>query len=327
MSDNDVIQRRVEPTLDLNSSVVESGARQPKQDLWDADDDIFKPLLDRIQAEQDAAKNKTTSTTDNFEHAADNPFYHADPLGLVTRGDAPPPEPAPRRRSAVLSPSAVSAKTPVTIRSDAQTMPRVVWGQTQAYGKQLVKFFDSLNKRTQLVLSGAALLAIWLFVTAATGRALSMALFDFDPLYPRNWQMIQRLYEQGSTLQWPFVLFYTLLLVVIPVFGVMIAIKAAPEFRKTIAQFLSPLTWLRNVIYRFIMQRKKPAEMVVERHSYSNGNGKNYHGATFKKAPGADDTTGGSIGGGGSGGGHGKPSWQSGPANTQAFPRAEQGRR
>jgi len=326
MSDNnDIIQRRIEPTLDAPSGqVVDSGARQPKQDLWDTDDDIFKPLLDRIQAEQaaDNAKNPGWQTREQ-----DNPFYHADPLGLVTRGDEPP---QPRRRSVVEGQHQQTQHNqgPVTIRSDAQTMPRVVWGQSQAYGKKLVKFFDDLNNRTQLLLSGVALFMIWNAIALFSGRLLSLALFQFDPFFPRNWEMIFRLYEQGSTLPWPFVLYYAVLAVVIPIFGLMVAVSAAPEFRKTMQKLFSPFKWITRFCKKLLgFGPKSRMQPVIGQPHYSNGGHKKaYHGATFKKSGGEDDTTGGSIGGG-SGGGHGKPSWQSGPANTQAFPRGEQGRR
>lgn len=321
MSDhNDIIQRRVEPILDGPSQVVDTGgARTPKQDLWDIDEDIFKPLLDRIQAE---SQTPEFHAAEKHAEAQSNPYTGSDHLGLVSRGNE---NAAARRRNVV---SHQPAPPPVTIRShNPAQMPRVVWGNTQNMGKNLVRFFENLNRRAQLTLAAVALFTIWHVIAIMSARLISLSWFDFDPLYPRNWEMLLRLYEQGSTLQWPFVLYYGLVFTLVPVLGVMIAVRAAPEFRKTMQKILSPLLFLPKLLMRLLgYGRKSAMAAVAEKPQYAKQPA--YKGASFKKSAteGDDDTTGGSIGGG-SGGGHGKPSWQGGPANTQAFPRAEQGRR
>ncbi|NBV43318.1 hypothetical protein EBR96_11215, partial [bacterium] len=143
------------------------------------------------------------------------------------------------------------------------------------------------------------------------------------------WEQLYKLYQNGSTFQWSFVLFYLTMFVITPLFGVLLAIKSAGEFRPVIKAIISPVTWIVKLAFKIMGFQNGPVPIQRTMPVYApvpGGRG-GYRGATFKKDASEDDTgTGGSLGGG-SGGGHGRPSWQGGPANTQAFPRSEQGRR
>ena len=66
MSDpNDVVQRRDDNITDTTAaSVVDVGQpRTPKQDLWDIDDDIFKPLLERVEEERRLEEKEEAAAT------------------------------------------------------------------------------------------------------------------------------------------------------------------------------------------------------------------------------------------------------------------------
>ncbi|TAH32330.1 MAG: hypothetical protein EYC62_09360 [Alphaproteobacteria bacterium] len=336
MSDsNDVVQRRDDDHVaDSASAVVEvNPSRTPKQDLWDIDDDIFRPLLDRVEEErrQEEREDAAHRALDQAEKlVSDQAASHLVDWGQGFSSSTTMEVPKINvGRRPVLS----QAPGPVTIRSQQSNMPRVIWAQDSTPLKKITSFFENLNRRAQLVVSAGAIFLAWNVVALLCTRFASLAFFDFDPFFPRNWQMVYKLYNQGSTLQWSFVMFYMLMFAVVPLFGIMIAIKAAPEFRKILNAVLKPFYAVPKAITTILLrlmgvQSARPAEAPVARKpAYAAYNVKNYHGATFKKDKTEEDTTGGSVGGAGAGGGHGKPSWNMGPMNTQAFPRGEQGRR
>ncbi len=337
MSDsNDVVQRRDDNSTDSSSaSVVDVGQpRTPKQDLWEIDDDIFKPLLERVeeerrQEEREEASNRASDQSERLvsQEVSSNLVdwghdYTSTPVVDIPKINV-------GRRPVLSQPSG-----PVTIRSQQTNMPRVIWQQNGTPLKRVAGFFETLNRRAQLTVSAAGIFLVWNVVALLCTRFASLAFFQFDPFFPRNWQMVYKLYNQGSTLQWSFVMFYMVMFVVVPLFGILIAIKAAPEFRKILNAALKPFYVVPKSITALLLRvmglhpTQPVEEPVVRRPSYAAYNSKNYHGATFKKdKTEEDDTTGGSVGGAGAGGGHGKPSWNMGPMNTQAFPRGEQGRR
>ncbi len=344
----DIVQRRDDADTDTAASgVVDVGARAPKQDLWDVDDDIFKPLLERVeeerrQEEMEAAAQRALDQSekligDNYNIGHGIGSTAGNNSGIVDRFDdfslSPldsPSKMVQQRRSVLTNPSPGS----VTIRSQLPTMPRVVWQKNASPFKKISAAVEAFNQRVQLTFAGVGIFIMWNVVALLCARFASLMFFQFDPFYPRNWQMLYKLYNQGSTFQWNFVLFYMIMFVAVPLFGIGLATRGAAEFRKFTDALLKPVLAVPRAITRFLLivmgieQPKK--ELIIPRAAYAQpGTPKGaYHGATFKKEKTDDDETGGgSVGGAGAGGGHGKPSWQMGPANTQAFPRAEQGRR
>lgn len=329
MSDKDVVQRDGDSSDTTVRGVVELGHSKPKQDLWDLDDDIFKPLLERVDQERrqeyalDAIEKANERAEKLVSHddfsALDFDSYQPQPVAQMSSAS---PTGAPRRKS-VLD----QAPGSVTIRSEQANMPRVIWQQKSSPFKKIFKFIETLNRRTQLTLAGLCIFVAWNVVAIICARLISLSVFQYDPLYLGNWEMLYNLYNKGSTFQWSFVLFYMIVLMGVPIFGAMLAIRGAKELRPLISAIEKLILLLPRSVLRLVFGKNVEAEPYKPTPSYAVK--PQYRGASFKMDPkDAEEETspGGSIGGG-SGGGHGRPSWQGGPANTQAFPRLEQGRR
>lgn len=285
--------------LDPMHGLVDLAHAPSRQDLWDLDDDIFKPLLDRVGTDQ------------KQEHTFSLPPLVADANDALPSSNYHHME----RRRPVLT------ETPrVTMKAQPEmNMPRVIW---QPNGS-LAKGIESIGKKFEIFFTGVLIFAVWTFALVMAARFASIYLFAFDPVSVETWRMVFNLYNSGSTFQWTFVLFYLAVAIGWPVGGLMLVAKKAENLKAVIAKVFSPITY----ILTYPRRRRAQAEYQESlRRIVSQGN-QAYKGARFKPPATEEAPVGGSIGGTGSGGGHGRPSWQGGPANTQAFPRAEQGRR
>ncbi len=339
MSDNkDVVQRGDDKVVEAKSTgVVDLGHRAPKQDLWDIDDDIFKPLLDKIEQErrEEELADAANRATEQAEKLISGDNYYAPPNTQTIQNPQSDHGRKPQHQSASQRKPVLDKFTPgpVTIRSQKTNMPRVIWRQRKSAVKSAIAFFENLNRRGQLLCAGLALFIVWNAVLIFAARTASLALFQFDPFYPNNWVMVYDLYDKGSTLQWGFVAYYLAVAVLTTIVGLAVSIKNAPKLRPIAAGlfkfvFLIPKGMILAMLAVLGFRKSAPAFVPAAAPIYAGGRGNHYHGASFKIDKNEEDETpGGSVAGGGAGGGHGKPSWQGGPANTQAFPRSEQGRR
>lgn len=295
---SDVVQRREgEDLLDPTKGVVDLG-HAPAQDLWNMNDDVFKPLMNW----DDAPKNDVSI----FDK----------PMDFV-------PEPIGHSQTAARRRPVVTEAAPVAINSHSQTMPRVMWKPRYSPFKKLKKTIENFVKKVQLTLSGIAVFLVWTLALAIAVRIGSTYLFAFDPVSIDSWRLIENLYNSGSTFQWGFVVFYLAAAIAWPVVGVALAITKATSVKPIMDAIMSPIIFLWQWPERMAYQQKRREE---ERRLVGKPVNPVLANPVFKKPP-EEAPMGGHIGGTGSGGGHGRPSWQGGPANTQAFPRAEQGRR
>ncbi len=325
MSENADYRAKRNEDQDSVKSPVDFAHAKSKQDLWDLDDDIFKPLLERVQEERKAEQAERAQEDPGFPELSLSSSFQSERLPSSQPAQNPVRKPAQ-------APNVPMPMASAVIKSPVRQMPRVIWQPHYSLFKKIKKTIQQLSDRTHTILGGVMIFSAWMLATLFTASMLGAEAFQFDPLKIENWRMVKNLYNSGSTLQWPFVTYCFAMFVFAPLFGLMASVKGAKELRPMISAIVRPFAViLRSILHipLLLVGGRKKSAPVIEPISMPRYAKQQYKGANFQMDQ--DDAEEAPVGGGGigggSGGGHGKPSWQGGPANTQAFPRAEQGRR